>query len=315
MRARILFFVLAASSAAAQAPARPAPASPATKFMASVDTALFSGLKYRMVGPPRGGRVTTVTGVPSQPRTFYMGVASGGLFRTTDGGATWVPITDGKVPVASTGSVAVAESDPEHHLSRHGLGRHAQQRLDRPRRLQDPPTAATTWTFAGLYNAGQIGAVRIHPTNPNIVWVAANGDMFKPNHERGVFKTTDGGKTWQQGAVHLATAPARWTSRSARRIRTSSTRGCGADRAQAVDDHQRARREGGFYKSTDGGEHLDEDHERPADRTRSARAISRSRRRTRIASTPWSKRSRAAGSIARTTQGESWKLVNSHAGA
>src|SRR5262245_1956227 len=80
--------------------------------MTSVDPALLKGLRYRLVGPPRGGRVTTVTGVPSQPRTFYMGVASGGLFRTTDSGASWVPITDGKVPVASMGSVAVAESDP-----------------------------------------------------------------------------------------------------------------------------------------------------------------------------------------------------------
>jgi hypothetical protein len=77
-----------------------------------VDPALFKGLKYRLVGPSRGGRVTTVTGVPSQPRTFYMGVASGGLFRTTDAGANWVPITDGKVPLGSSGSVAVADSDP-----------------------------------------------------------------------------------------------------------------------------------------------------------------------------------------------------------
>src|SRR5437588_7443340 len=79
---------------------------------AGFDPALFNGLHYRLVGPSRGGRVTTVTGVPSQPRTFYMGVASGGLFRTSDGGATWVPIGDGKIPLGSTGSVAVADSDP-----------------------------------------------------------------------------------------------------------------------------------------------------------------------------------------------------------
>src|SRR5512138_1595544 len=85
---------------------------PAPQPGAPVDTGFFKGLKYRLVGPSRGGRVTTVTGVPSQPRTFYMGVASGGLFRTTDGGATWTPITDGKVPLGSTGCVAVAESDP-----------------------------------------------------------------------------------------------------------------------------------------------------------------------------------------------------------
>src|SRR6476659_7130229 len=88
--------------------ARPAPAA----MMAIVDPACFKGMKYRLVGPSRGGRVTTVTGVPSQPRTFYMGVASGGLFKTVDGGATWVPITDGQVPLGSTGSVAVADSDP-----------------------------------------------------------------------------------------------------------------------------------------------------------------------------------------------------------
>src|SRR5690242_5659600 len=78
----------------------------------SVDPALFKGLKYRLVGPSRGGRVTTVTGVPSQPRTFYMGVASGGVFRTTDGGGTWAPIADGKIPLGSIGSIAVADSDP-----------------------------------------------------------------------------------------------------------------------------------------------------------------------------------------------------------
>src|SRR5690349_2562654 len=79
---------------------------------AGVNPAFFQGLHYRLVGPSRGGRVTTVTGVPSQPRTFYMGVASGGLFKTTDGGANWVPITDGQVPLGSTGAVAVADSDP-----------------------------------------------------------------------------------------------------------------------------------------------------------------------------------------------------------
>src|SRR4249919_907747 len=96
---------------AQQAPPRPA-APAVAAMMPSVDPALFKGLKYRLVGPSRGGRVTTVTGVPSQPRTFYMGVASGGLFRTTDGGATWTPIADGKIPLGSMGSIAVADSDP-----------------------------------------------------------------------------------------------------------------------------------------------------------------------------------------------------------
>ncbi len=90
----------------------PQASAPRMPMMAAVDTALFRGLNYRLVGHSRGGRVTTVTGVPSQPRTFYMGVASGGLFRTTDGGLNWEPITDGKVPVGSSGSIAVADADP-----------------------------------------------------------------------------------------------------------------------------------------------------------------------------------------------------------
>src|SRR5262245_12319650 len=97
------------------APAPPvvqAPAAAKPPQMASVDPALFRGMHYRLIGPSRGGRVTTVTGVPSQPKTFYMGAAAGGVFRTTDNGANWVPITDGKVPVGSTGSIAVADSDP-----------------------------------------------------------------------------------------------------------------------------------------------------------------------------------------------------------
>src|SRR3990172_8364310 len=101
MRRRLLFpaLLLLAAPLAAQTTA-PAPA---------VDPALLNGLQYRQVGPIQGGRVTTVTGVPSQPGTFYMGVASGGLFRTTDGGESWQPITDGKVPLGSSGAIAVAD--------------------------------------------------------------------------------------------------------------------------------------------------------------------------------------------------------------
>src|SRR5581483_3799267 len=85
---------------------------PRAPMMPSGDPEFFNGLHYRLVCPSRGGRVTTVTGVPSQPNTFYMGVASGGLFKTTDGGSSWVAITDGKVPLGSTGCVAVSDSDP-----------------------------------------------------------------------------------------------------------------------------------------------------------------------------------------------------------
>ena len=215
------------------------------------DPAFYNNLRYRLVGPSRGGRVTTVTGVPSQPRTFYMGVASGGLFRTTDSGATWTPITDGKVPLGSTGSVAVADSDP--NIIYLGTGSDGvRSNVSTGRGVYKSTDAGQTWKFVGLYNAGQIGAVRIHPTNPDIVWVAAGGDIFKPNDERGVFKTTDGGKTWRKvlfvsnsvGAMDVEAQPGNpnvvyaWMSRLERKPWTIIS----------------GSREGGFYKSTDGGE-------------------------------------------------------------
>ena len=225
--------------------------SPMAPMMAQVDTNLFKGLRYRMVGPNRGGRVTTVTGVPSQPRTFYMGVASGGLFRTTDGGANWFPITDGKVPVASTGSVAVAESDP--NVIYLGTGSDdIRSNVSTGRGMYKSTDGGQTWSFSGLYKTGQIGAVRIHPKDPNTVWVAAIGDAFKPNNDRGVYKSTDGGKNWKRtlyvsdstGAADLEVNPAdpnivyAWMWRGERKPWTIIS---GA-------------REGGFYKSIDGGE-------------------------------------------------------------
>ncbi len=243
------FLILAANASRqlyAQSPA-------GQPMMPSVDPALFKGLRYRLVGPSRGGRVTTVTGVPSQPKTFYMGVASGGLFRTTDGGVTWVAITDGKVPLGSTGCVAVADSDPK--VIYLGTGSDdVRSNVSTGRGMYKTTDGGQTWKFIGLYDAGQIGSVRIHPTNPDIVWVAAQGDAFKSNAERGIFKTTDGGQTWHKvlfvsdtvGAMDLELQPGNpnvvyaWMSRLERKPWTIIS---GA-------------REGGFYKSTDGGEHF-----------------------------------------------------------
>src|SRR5204862_8021014 len=109
----LLLSLFVSATAQAQTSAR-------APMMPSVDPAFFNGLHYRLVGPSRGGRVNTVTGVPSQPKTFYMGVADGGLFRTTDAGATWLAITDGKVPVGSTGAVGVPGYEPRGRY--HGTG-------------------------------------------------------------------------------------------------------------------------------------------------------------------------------------------------
>jgi photosystem II stability/assembly factor-like uncharacterized protein len=236
-----LFFLAALPLAAQSRPGTPGP----------VDSALFRGLSYRLVGPSRGGRVTTVTGVPSQPRTFYMGVASGGVFRTTDGGATWEPISDGKIPLGSVGSIAVAETDP--NIIYVGTGSDGvRSNVSTGRGVYKTTDGGRTWSFAGLYHAGQIGAVRIHPSDPNTVWVAAYGDLFKPNRERGVFKTTDGGATWTNtlfvsdstGAMDLELMPGNpsvvyaWMNRIERKPWTIIS----------------GSREGGFYKSTNGGD-------------------------------------------------------------
>ena len=237
----------------ATAPRAAAPVAPRATLMASVDPALFKGLHYRLVGPSRGGRVTTVTGVPSQPRTFYMGVASGGLFKTIDGGANWVPVTDGQVPLGSTGAVAVADSDP--NVVYLGTGSDdVRSNVSTGRGIYKSTDAGKTWKFAGLGSTGQIGGVRIHPSDPNTAWVAAQGDAFKDNPERGIFKTTDGGATWRKvlfvsdtvGAMDVELQPGNpnlvyaWMSHLQRKPWTIIS---GA-------------KEGGFYKSTDGGEHF-----------------------------------------------------------
>lgn len=225
-------------------------ASPAASRPAGIDPATFAGMQFRYAGHSVGGRVTTVAGVPSQPRTFYMGVASGGLFRTTDGGESWQPISDGKIPLGSMGAITVADSDPD--VIWVGTGSDgARSNVSTGRGVYRSTDAGATWSFAGLYNAGQIGALRVHPSDPNTAWVSATGDLFKRNTERGIFRTTDAGRTWRRtlylndstGASDVELKPGdpntvyAWMARLERKPWTIIS----------------GSREGGFYKSTDGG--------------------------------------------------------------
>ena len=139
--------------------------------------ALWSGMKYRQIGPFRGGRVTAVTGVPSEPYTFYMGSTGGGVWKTTDAGHSWQNVSDGFFPVASMGAVEVALSDPNIVWAGTGSSK-IRSNVSIGRGIYKSTDAGKTWTFMGLRDVGQIATIRVHPTNPDIVYVAAQGNPF-----------------------------------------------------------------------------------------------------------------------------------------
>ena len=181
---------------------------------AKPDLNALKDLKYRNIGPFRGGRVVAVAGVTSQTSVYYFGGTGGGVWRTVDGGVNWAPVSDGQFKTGSVGSIAVSESDPNtiyvwmgepdiRGNASHGDG------------VYKSSDAGKTWKNVGLEDTRHIGAVRIHPRNPDIVYVAALGHQFGPNDQRGVFRTMDGGKNWKQvftrgrnaGAVDLILDP------------------------------------------------------------------------------------------------------------
>ena len=231
----------------ATAPLRAQPAS-----TPRLDPGLLAELRFRSVGPHRGGRVTAVAGHRRQPTTFYMGATGGGVWKSTDSGVTWLNVSDGYFATASIGAIDVAESNPDVVFV--GTGSAAiRSNVIQGRGVYRSADAGKTWTFAGLREVGQIGALKIHPKDPDVAYVAALGQPFGPNPERGVFKTVDGGKSWKKvlfindrtGVVSLAMNPARpdeiyagaW--RAERRPWTIVSGGPAS--------------EGGVYKTTDGG--------------------------------------------------------------
>ncbi len=181
---------------------------------AKIDPNLFQGLRYRNIGPHRGGRVTAVAGHRKQPHTFYMGATGGGVWKTTDAGHSWQNISDGFFETASIGALAVAESDP--NVIYVGTGSAAiRSNVILGRGVYKSSDAGKTWMHVGLRDAGQIGSLRVDPRDANVAFVASLGQPFGPNAERGVFRTKDGGMTWRNvlfinertGAVSLAMNP------------------------------------------------------------------------------------------------------------
>jgi photosystem II stability/assembly factor-like uncharacterized protein len=177
-------------------PPRPAGAPPAARA-APLNPALLQALEYRSIGPFRGGRVTAVTGVVSAPYTYYFGSTGGGVWKTTDAGMTWKNVSDGFFEAGSIGAVAVAESDP--NVIYAGTGSACiRGNVSTGIGIYKSTDAGKTWSHVGLRDAGQIGRVRIHPRIPDLAYVAATGHPFGRNAERGVFRTKDGGKTWDK---------------------------------------------------------------------------------------------------------------------
>jgi len=157
----------------------------------------FKALQYRTVGPERGGRVTTVTGTPMLPGTFYLGASGGGVWKSEDYGTTWNNVSDGFFATPSIGAIEVAVNDP--NIVYVGTGSDGlRSNVISGKGMYKSIDAGKTWEHIGLKDVGQIGAVEIDPTNNNIVWVAAIGNAFKPNNDRGIYKTIDGGQNWEK---------------------------------------------------------------------------------------------------------------------
>ena len=215
------------------------------------DASVFGALEWRSIGPQRGGRSITSAGSSTRPNEYYFGAVGGGLWKTTDGGTTWRPVTDGQIQSSSVGAVAVAESNPD--VVYLGMGEtELRGNIMQGDGLYKSIDAGKTWKHIGLGDTQAISRIRVDPANADVVYVSALGHPYAANAERGVFRSRDGGKTWQKilykndraGAVDLCIDPhnskvlfaALWDV-----YRTSWTLSSGGPLS-------------GLYKSTDGGD-------------------------------------------------------------
>ena len=191
-RLQLALLVLAAVMAAERPGRSQAPPSEAS---ARVDQRLLAGLAWRSIGPDRGGRSIACAGSPGRPNEYYFGATGGGLWKTSDGGITWSPVTDGQITSSSVGAVAVAESNPD--VVYLGMGEtQLRGNVMQGDGLYRSSDAGRTWTHLGLPDTQAIGRIRVHPANPDLVYVAALGHPYGPNPDRGVYRSSDGGRHW-----------------------------------------------------------------------------------------------------------------------
>lgn len=177
-------------------PAEQAAAAQGAATASKPEDVVFKGMKYRVIGPFRGGRSLTASGIPGDPTTYYFGATGGGVWKSTDGAITWTPVFD-KEAVSSIGSLAVAPSDP--NIVYVGTGEACiRGNISHGDGVYKTLDGGKTWKSVGLRDSRAIGKVIVDPKNADVVFVAALGHPFGPNVERGIFRTTDGGKTWEK---------------------------------------------------------------------------------------------------------------------
>lgn len=163
-----------------------------------INDSLFPGLKWRNIGPFRGGRSVTSAGVVGQPHTYYMGTTGGGIWKTTDDGITWKNISDGFLKTGTVGDIAVSENNPNIVIA--GMGEHAARGVmtSMGDGVYKSTDAGKTWKHIGLDHTRHISDVIIHPTNPDIIFIAAQGAQYGPSEDRGIYRSTNGGETWEK---------------------------------------------------------------------------------------------------------------------